>query len=265
MSELTLRVLTAVVGVPLVLGAVYVGGAAAFALAWVAATAVAFEFAGIARGLWGAWWPLPSMAAGWLVLGGAWLDGVRGWATGVAGATLLLGAWGVMRAARRDPAPAVQAWAAGATYVLVAPAPYAFFILLRQIGRPHLLWPILVIWAADMAAYFIGRAWGRHRLAPRVSPGKSWEGLAAALAAGAAVGYGVARLAGWPPVALALASAGLVVAGTVGDLFESAFKRAAGRKDAGGLLPGHGGVWDRFDSLAFAMPVAWWLWQTWLP
>ncbi|MBE3590215.1 MAG: phosphatidate cytidylyltransferase [Firmicutes bacterium] len=265
MSELARRVWTAAVGAPLVLAAVYVGGAAAFALVWAAATAVAFEFAGVARAVWGAWWPLPSMAAGWLVLAGAWRDGLRGWALGATAGVLLLGVWCVWRAARRDPAVAARAWAAAAAYLLVAPIPYAYFVLLRQTGRPQLLWAVLVIWAADMAAYFIGKAWGRHRLAPRVSPGKSWEGLAAALAAGAAAGWGVARLAGWPEGPLAAASALLVAAGTVGDLFESAFKRAAGLKDAGGLLPGHGGVWDRFDSLAFALPAAYWFWQLWRP
>lgn len=130
--------------------------------------------------------------------------------------------------------------------------------------RPVELLPLIGLSAvADTAAYFAGRAWGRHKLAPSISPGKTWEGVA-----GGAVGtliyaticamwvpelQGRIQGAGW---ALLLAGASLLCAASIlGDLFESALKRRAGAKDSGRLLPGHGGVLDRIDSATAALPV----------
>jgi len=134
-------------------------------------------------------------------------------------------------------------------------------VLLRQ-GAGGLGWTLFLlatVWAADMAAYFAGLAWGRHRLVPRLSPGKSWEGAAAGLLVAAAAGAAAAGplLDRGAPLG-ALLGGGAALAGMVGDLAESALKRAAGRKDSGRLVPGHGGVLDRFDSLAFAAPVLYW-------
>ena len=114
---------------------------------------------------------------------------------------------------------------------------------------------------ADTAAYFAGRAWGRHKLAPAISPGKSWEGAAAGLAAGVAYAIICAAVfheAAWLPYAGAAAL--LVVMGIFGDLFESAAKRQAAVKDSGSLLPGHGGVLDRIDSATATLPLAAFLW-----
>jgi phosphatidate cytidylyltransferase len=121
-----------------------------------------------------------------------------------------------------------------------------------------------LVWIADTAAYFAGNAFGRRRLAPRLSPGKTWEGVAGAIAA--TIAYAIifavpgaplesyARRAGWPAY---LAAAVLLCAvSIVGDLFESALKRQAGAKDSGTLLPGHGGVLDRLDSALATLPVA---------
>ncbi|HEX7328458.1 MAG TPA: phosphatidate cytidylyltransferase [Casimicrobiaceae bacterium] len=136
-----------------------------------------------------------------------------------------------------------------------------------QVRSPWLvLAAMAIVWIADTAAYFTGRAIGRHRLAPQVSPGKTWEGVAGALA-GVAIyalalaplapraGYrgasGPAALVGWVALALALASLSIV-----GDLYESLLKRQAGVKDSGRLLPGHGGILDRIDALVAAMPPA---------
>ncbi|HEX5091458.1 MAG TPA: phosphatidate cytidylyltransferase [Burkholderiales bacterium] len=121
-----------------------------------------------------------------------------------------------------------------------------------------------LVWIADTAAYFAGNAFGRRRLAPSLSPGKTWEGVAGAVAATLAYAIifampgapleGYARQAGWPAY---LAAAVLLCAvSIVGDLFESALKRQAGAKDSGTLLPGHGGVLDRLDSALAALPVA---------
>lgn len=114
---------------------------------------------------------------------------------------------------------------------------------------------------ADSAAYFTGRAWGRHKLAPSISPGKSWEGAAGGLAVGLAYAIICAALLGesaWAPWLGAAAL--LIVMSIVGDLFESAAKRQAAVKDSGTLLPGHGGVFDRIDSATATLPIAALLW-----
>jgi phosphatidate cytidylyltransferase len=115
---------------------------------------------------------------------------------------------------------------------------------------------LAVVWIGDGAAFYVGRAFGRHRLAPVVSPKKSWEGAIANLVAGllAALVWALWRL-GEPQWGL-VAVAGLAnIAGQFGDLAESMIKRGAGIKDSGTLLPGHGGMWDRLDALLFAAPV----------
>ncbi len=140
-----------------------------------------------------------------------------------------------------------------------------------------------MVWAGDISAYYVGRAWGRHKLAPTLSPGKSWEGAVASVAGSmlvvaALVGCATLQQAPWDSVILSwlervcpaailsypdelwywLVLAAIVnVAGQVGDLAESALKRSAGVKDSGSLLPGHGGVLDRIDALLLAAPVLW--------
>jgi len=114
-----------------------------------------------------------------------------------------------------------------------------------------LLAAILATWAADTVAYFIGSLLGRHKIAPRISPGKSWEGSIAGFAAAAAV---VVLLVGDGGPAAAVMAIGIGPVALAGDLFESWLKRRAGAKDSGGLLPGHGGILDRIDSLLFVGP-----------
>lgn len=126
-------------------------------------------------------------------------------------------------------------------------------------------WPVLglvlLIWAADTGAYAAGRLWGRRKLFPRHSPGKTWEGWVGGTLLALATGWGLAH---WAPAPLSLgqwlgAAALVAVFGVWGDLAESMLKRSLGVKDSGTLLPGHGGVLDRFDSLLLATPfvVAW--------
>ncbi len=118
-----------------------------------------------------------------------------------------------------------------------------------------LLFLLLLVVAADVGAYFAGRRYGRTKLAPRVSPGKTWEGVIGGLIAGAVMAaIGVAWFE-MPPTAFVALCAVAVVASIVGDLTESLFKRHAGLKDSGALLPGHGGVLDRVDSITAAAPV----------
>lgn len=121
-----------------------------------------------------------------------------------------------------------------------------------------LLFLFVLIWGADIGAYFVGRAWGKRKLAPAVSPGKSWEGLAGALVATLLIAL-VALVSFKVPYFMWLYALLLVIVtvlfSVLGDLFESMLKRNAGLKDSGRLLPGHGGVLDRIDSLTAAAPV----------
>ena len=127
----------------------------------------------------------------------------------------------------------------------------------EDLGRKLLLFTLVLIWVGDTLAYFAGRWFGRLRMAPRLSPKKTWEGAAANLAGSLAVGYFAAP---WLPLDLrhTLMMAGLAsIAGQVGDVLESSYKRSAGVKDSGSLLPGHGGVLDRVDALILAAPMVW--------
>ncbi|HZP95792.1 MAG TPA: phosphatidate cytidylyltransferase [Candidatus Limnocylindria bacterium] len=113
------------------------------------------------------------------------------------------------------------------------------------------VWLFLVLvptWAADVAAYLVGSTVGRHKMAPRVSPGKTWEGTLAGLVACGLAAFGVGATFGLGRAIVAIVAIGLGIVGLGGDLFESSVKRRAGVKDSGSLLPGHGGVLDRLDS-----------------
>ncbi len=128
---------------------------------------------------------------------------------------------------------------------------------LRAVSPYWLLFALALSWVGDTAAYFVGRLVGRHKLAPRLSPAKSWEGAIASLAASLAFGLFYVRwlLPDVPPaLGLGISAAGNI-AGQLGDLAESMLKRGASLKDSGNLLPGHGGWLDRVDSTLFALPV----------
>ncbi len=121
---------------------------------------------------------------------------------------------------------------------------------LRELNPHWLMYALLVNWVGDMGAYYVGRRWGRHKMAPRISPHKSWEGAVASVAASVLLA-GAYLLRFVPGVAVAQAVALTVAAnaaGQLGDLAESAMKRGAGVKDSGAILPGHGGFLDRVDS-----------------
>jgi phosphatidate cytidylyltransferase len=145
----------------------------------------------------------------------------------------------------------------------------AFLISLRQLenGTFWLLLVLLSVWFADSAAYFIGTRWGKHRLSPRLSPKKSWEGFWAGVVfgtmAGALVGWGfgiwVGAESGISLLSGFVIGLALSVLTTLGDLGESMFKRLAGVKDSGSILPGHGGVFDRIDSWIWAGAISYFL------
>ena len=142
-----------------------------------------------------------------------------------------------------------------AGFVVLVPAALAMVVL-----QPlEALLVLAVAWIADTGAYFVGRRWGRRKLAPSISPGKTWEGAAAGLIAAAAYAIILSILAAGGKAGMAVfvgVAALLVMVSIVGDLFESAAKRQAGVKDSGALLPGHGGMLDRIDSATATLPVA---------
>jgi phosphatidate cytidylyltransferase len=122
------------------------------------------------------------------------------------------------------------------------------------------LFALVIPWAGDTAAYFVGRAIGKYRLAPVLSPKKTWEGTIASILGALLVAVAFSRWLSVPfPHLLGIAAAGNI-AGQAGDLLESAYKRSAGVKDSGTLLPGHGGILDRIDALILAIPVVWYYW-----
>ncbi len=138
---------------------------------------------------------------------------------------------------------------------------HALLVMERPAGRVELLFLLAVIWACDTFAYLVGVRWGRHRLAPRISPHKSVEGLIAGLASAPLVAL---AFTAWTPLPLGAATAvalalAFALLGQLGDLSESLLKRDAGVKDSGAVIPGHGGVLDRVDALLLALPASYYL------
>ena len=146
--------------------------------------------------------------------------------------------------------------------ILVA-FPLSFAIRLHAAGKEGpalLLFALVIVWVGDTAAYFVGRSIGKYKLAPHLSPHKTWEGTIASFLGSLLVALAFARFMTVPlQHMLGMAAVGNV-AGQVGDLLESAYKRSAGIKDSGSILPGHGGVLDRIDALILAIPVVWYYW-----
>ena len=173
-----------------------------------------------------------------------------GLATAVAGATLVL--WMARREHDREPS-----WLAlGSLWVALPCVMLLWLARAEGGGRTVLLWIFAVVWATDTGAYAFGRWLGGPRLAPRWSPRKTWAGLVGGALCAALAGWGTARVLGLSPTPpVALVSAGLAIVGQFGDLAESVAKRRFGVKDSSGLIPGHGGLLDRVDSLLFAAPV----------
>ena len=171
---------------------------------------------------------------------------------------LLVPAWMV----KRWPLPAgIGGVAIGAVVILPT---WLALLHLHAGGGLFLLGIMAIVWIADIAAYFSGRAFGKHKLAPSISPGKTWEG---AFGAGIAVlAYGFLLADHLPPALrdsparLALVMLALTAVSVVGDLFESLLKRQAGLKDSSNVLPGHGGVLDRIDSLTSTLPLVALVW-----
>lgn len=149
-------------------------------------------------------------------------------------------------------------WLAGLAGLVALPPMWIAMAKLYEagmIGRELLIFAMMLTWAADVGAYFGGRRFGRTRLAPRVSPNKTWEGVLGGLLAGSIVALAGRAWFGFEAEAFLPLCVAALLASTVGDLTESMFKRQVGIKDSGGMLPGHGGILDRIDSLTAAVPI----------
>jgi phosphatidate cytidylyltransferase len=148
--------------------------------------------------------------------------------------------------------------ACGTIWIVLAAAALLWVRADPMAGRPNLLFLILLIWASDIGGYLVGRLVGGARLAPLISPGKTWSGAAGGIAAALAVGWAAAWIlpAGGTPAWIVTVALVLCIIGQLGDLAESWAKRRFGVKDSGSLIPGHGGLLDRLDALIAVAPFA---------
>jgi phosphatidate cytidylyltransferase len=247
------RILVSAAGIPLVLWLVYLGGWPMFGLAAVAALVALHELYWMTRTL------RPVVLAGYLgalaALLGATLGGAD-WALAGLMSTLLVAF--VIKGSVSTVSVSVTLL--GVAWIGLG---LAHALLLRDIDEHGVLAVyavLLAVWAGDAVAYFVGRLVGRHKLAPTVSPGKSWEGLIAGTVATVAVTFFAVYEASFLTISESLVL-GVVIAvvAPLGDLFESALKRDADVKDSGRLLGGHGGVLDRIDALLFAWVAAYYV------
>lgn len=253
------RVVTAAILAPLVLAGLFSLSGGAFALLiGVVVLLSAWEWANLA-GIERPALRLGYMLALALLMLAGWFGGAAyaAWPLWLAAIGWLANLYWVARyPARSDQwrAPAVRL-AMGLWVLLPC---WVGFIQLRESGVEWLLYVLLLVWLADTGAYFAGRRFGRRKLAPRVSPGKSWEGVYGGLVASALLALGFIA---WTDIGrgegawLVVATLMVTLVSVLGDLLESMLKRLRGLKDSGNLLPGHGGVLDRIDSLTAAVPL----------
>jgi phosphatidate cytidylyltransferase len=249
------RILVAIILLPIVLGVVYVGGWWLFALALGGGLIALHEYYRIGKSL------RPLVLGGYvglvLAMLGVQLGGIAWLLAGIVAtfplAFLLYGISDV----RPSFNTAVGTTLLGVVWIAVG---LGLLLLLRDIpehGRLAIFAVLLAVFADDTFAYFVGRLIGRHKMAPAISPGKSWEGFVGGTLAAVAVVFFATYKEGfieiWEAIVL---GAAISVASVIGDLFESAVKRDVGVKDSGALLAGHGGVLDRIDSVLFAGPAA---------
>jgi phosphatidate cytidylyltransferase len=247
------RVISASIGAPLLLGLTYLGGLYTAFLVTVLTLLALREFLQIGEHMgMSAWYKLSTLIAIiWLI---CLFIGTKNWMLPVIVLWLLIG---LGRLALTYPMTSLSE----ATFNLLSilyTILLSYLYLLRQLPRgiEWTFFVFLLVWATDTGAYLIGRQFGRHLLAPDVSPKKTVEGSLGGLMFSILVAFAFWCVVGgtsWIPYIIL----GIVIGigAQVGDLFESALKRSAGVKDSGKLIPGHGGILDRFDSLIFALPL----------
>ncbi len=249
------RLVVVAIGAPLVLGAIWLGGWWTFALVAIGALIGLHEFYAMARPL------RPLVLAGYggavASLVGARLGGVE-WMLGGFLATLVLAFLLYLVATTRAPATAaVSGTVLGTAWIGFG---LGFLLLLRDIpenGRLAAFAVVIAVWVDDTVAYLIGRAVGRHKFSPAISPAKTWEGFVAGTAAAIFAVFVALYHEDFLTIPESIVLGAIVaVSGALGDLFESAFKRDLHVKDSGRLLAGHGGVLDRVDAFLFALPAA---------
>jgi phosphatidate cytidylyltransferase len=253
MSSFLSRILVVVVGLPVVLYLVWLGGWWIFVLAAAAAVVALHEFFWIARPL------RPLVLAGYsggvLAIAGAWLGGPVWMVGGFLVSLLLAFVLKGISQTRQSLTVAVGATVLGAAWIGLG---LAHVVLLRAIepakhGRLAVFTVLLAVFASDTVAYGVGALIGRHRMAPVLSPGKTWEGLAAGMIVAVLVPFFALYHSDLLSIGESLVlGAVIAVSAPLGDLFESAVKRDFDVKDSGHLLLGHGGVLDRIDALLFA-------------
>lgn len=286
------RVLTAAVLIPLVLLAVFRAPAWLFAgLVGVVAILAAQEFVDLVKHYNVSPFRLPTFAGVGLMFAVLIVRSFEAQTPTIATETLFyivftafaFGAFAflVVGMMRRELVTSYPAAAASFFALGYCGVPLLLLANMRQqwAGAFLILYLFLVVWTGDTAAYYVGRAIGKHKLAPRISPGKTWEGTVASFVASIAIGLLVFQngrslseallkahlIEQWqgyfaaPPEVwhVVLLSGSINIAAQLGDLVESLLKRGAGVKDSGSLLPGHGGILDRIDALLFAAPVLW--------
>jgi phosphatidate cytidylyltransferase len=255
-GALRVRALSALALAIPALAAVYVGAPLFDLLFGAVALIMAFEWDRLCRGPRGALakandpatWALAAAIFAVVLAAALQLRELAIWLSVAGFAAVFLIARGIDRRA-----PLLQAF--GALYIGL---PYVALVWLRDdasAGLATLFWLLAVVWATDTGAMFAGKTIGGPKLAPAISPNKTWAGLAGGMLAAAAVGVAFALALDAPPDVAALISAGLAVVAQAGDLGESLVKRHFSVKDSGTLIPGHGGVFDRVDGLLAVAPV----------
>lgn len=260
MSNLGSRLLVGAVGLPLVLGVVYLGGWWLFTLVAIAAVLALHEYALVIRSLRPV--VLAAYAGAILALLGARLSGLD-WTVAGFLATLPLAFllhW--IATTRQSATVSIASTVLGAAWVGLG---LAHLLLLREIpdnGRLAVFTVLLAVWGGDTAAFFAGRLLGRHKLAPTLSPGKTWEGFVAGTIATIFIAFVALYKQDYVTIGESIVLGVVIaVAAPLGDLFESALKRDMQVKDSGRLLGGHGGMLDRLDAPLFAAIASYYVLQ----
>jgi phosphatidate cytidylyltransferase len=283
LSNFAQRVLFALGAIPVVLGAVWLGDWALAGILAIASALAAWEFYRIAEGLG----TQPMARAGIAIAAlfplaiharylGLPVEGIVSTSVGAVLVLALFGAVIFARGVRGRPLESVSltVFGIGYTGVMLSFAymlRYHQYAIGRFAGTALLALALVLVWISDTAAYAVGRAIGKRKLIPSVSPGKTVAGAVGAVVACAIASWALVRFVlvpqaqlGLRPLHAVLFGIAISVATQLGDLAESLIKREAGVKDSSHIIPGHGGVLDRIDGMLFALPVAYWLLSVWL-